>query len=70
MEKRLTPSSSTSKHLTSDSKINNNEITYTEIRWVLKTLVSRFSVSLVDDVCDTFQKILPDSAVAKSNLHC
>ena len=70
MEKRLDPSSSTSKHLTSDSKINNNEITYTEIRWVLKTLVSRFSVSLVDDVCDTFQKILPDSAVAKSNLHC
>ena len=31
--------SSTSKQLTLDGKINNNEVTYAEIKWVLKTIV-------------------------------
>ena len=50
-------SSSTSKQLTLDGKINNNEVTYAEIRWVLKTIVSGFSMNSIDDVCDTFQKM-------------
>ena len=54
--KRLAVISSTSKHLTFDGKINNNEVTYAEIRWVFKTLVSGFSMNLVDNVWDTFQK--------------
>ena len=49
-------SSSTSKQLTINSKINNNEVTYAEIRWVLKTIVRGFSMNSVDDVCDTFNK--------------
>ena len=56
--------SSTSEHLNLDGKINNNEVTYAEIRWVLKTIVSGFSMNSVDDVCDTFQKIFPDSDIA------
>ena len=44
-------SSSTSKQLSGDYKIDNNEVTYARIRWFLKTIV-------VDDVCDTFQKCL------------
>ena len=43
-------SSSTSKQLTLDGKINNNEVTDAEIRWVLKTIVSGFSMNSVDDV--------------------
>ena len=43
-------SSSTSQQLTLDGKINNNEVTDAEIRWVLKTIVSGFSMNSVDDV--------------------
>ena len=56
--------SSTFKQLTLDLKINNNEVIYTEIRRVLKTIVSGFSIYLVDDVCDTFQKMFSDSDIA------
>ena len=35
-----------------------------EIRWVLKTIVSGFNINLVDDVCDTFQKMFWDSNIA------
>ena len=44
-------SSSTSKQLSGDYKIDNNEVTYARIRWFFKTIV-------VDVVCDTFQKCL------------
>ena len=56
-------SSSISKQVTRDGKINNNEATYAEIRLVLKT-VSGFTMNSVDDVCDTFQKMFPDSDIA------
>ena len=56
--------SSTFKQLTVDGKINNSEVTYAEIRWVLKRIVSGFHISLVDDVCDTFQKMFSDSNIA------
>ena len=56
--------SSTSKQLTVDGKINNNEVTYAEIKWVWKTIVSGFSMNSVDDVCDTFPKMFPDSDIA------
>ena len=56
-------SSSTSKQLTLDGKINNNEVTYAEIRWVLKT-VSGFSRNSRHYVCDTFQKMFPDNDIA------
>ena len=56
--------SSTFKQLTLDLKIINNEVIYTEIRRVLKTIVSGFSIYLVDDVCDTFQKMFSDSDIA------
>ena len=55
--------SSISKQVTRDGKINNNEATYAEIRLVLKA-VSGFSMNSVDDVCDTFQKMFPDSDIA------
>ena len=56
--------SSNSKQLTCDGEINNNEVTYAEIRWVLKTIVYGFGMNLADDVCDTFQKMFPDSDIA------
>ena len=56
-------SSSTSKQPTLDGKINNSEVTYAEIRWVLKT-VNWFSMNLLDYVCDTFQKMFPDNDIA------
>ena len=50
-------SSFASKQLILDGKINNNVVTYAEIRWILKTIVTGFSMNSVDDVCDTFQKM-------------
>ena len=57
-------SSSTSKQLAIYGKININEVTYVEIRWVLKIIVIGFSMNLVDDVCDTFNKMFLDSDIA------
>ena len=61
-------SSSTPKQLFLDSKIDNNEVTYAEIRWVLKTIIisgfSGFSMNSVDDVFDTFQEMFPDGDIA------
>ena len=61
-------SSSTPKQLFLDSKIDNNEVTYAEIRWVLKTIIisgfSGFSMNSVDDVFDAFQEMFPDRDIA------
>ena len=56
-------SSSTSKQLTLNGEINNNEVA-SEIRWVLKTIVSGFIMNSVDDVCGKYQKIFPGSDIA------
>ena len=50
-------SSSTSKQLAIYGKINISEVTYAEIRWVLKIIAIGFSMNSVDDVCDTFKKV-------------
>ena len=50
-------SSSTSKQLAIYGKINISEVTYAEIRWVLKIIAIGFSTNSVDDVCDTFKKV-------------
>ena len=62
-------SSSTPKQLFLDSKIDNNEVTYAEIRWALKTIIisgfSGFSMNSVDDVFFyTFQEMFPDGDIA------
>ena len=61
-------SSSTPKQLFLDSKIDNNEVAYAEIRWVLKTIIisgfSGFSMNSVDDVFDAFQEMFPDRDIA------
>ena len=45
-----------SKQLTLDGKINNSEVTYTEIKWVLKRIVSEFGMNSVGDACDDSKK--------------
>ena len=57
-------SSSTSKQVTFDGKINNDEVTYAKIKWVLETIVIGFSMDSVYDVFHTFQEMFPDSDTA------
>lgn len=53
-----------SKQMTLKSAVNLSDVVLAEIRWVLKAVVSGYSMNSLNDVTESFSAMFPDSSIA------